>query len=283
MPQLRVVTPEGVLLRRDIAGAGSRFSAAAVDGTIVLLALLALVLAALLAAQADPTGLSGFVYGILLGGSLLVGMGYQLAFALWWNGRTPGKRLLGLRVVSADGWPASPSQHLLRSLIWPLDVLLPVPLPFGLLGLLTIVVTERRQRLGDLVAGTLVLRDEDERVPPEPFAGERWSQLEARHLTLTPGLVARLSEEDLVFLRELFARGALDPLQRRRLEAAAVRHYAERLELGADLEPSLVLKELYLHLREARESAASVPVPRPSHAGSRAPRPAIPGPGAGTS
>ena len=45
----------------------------------------------------------------------------------------------GARVVSADGWPATATQHLLRSLLWPLDVFLPVPAPFGLLGLVVIL------------------------------------------------------------------------------------------------------------------------------------------------
>jgi uncharacterized RDD family membrane protein YckC len=253
MRQLRVVTPEGLVLRREVAGAGSRFCAAAIDGLLVLLAILALLLGVLLAAQMDPTGLSGFLTGILGGGSLLLLIGYQLGFALLWKGQTPGKRALGLRVVSANGWPASTTQHLLRSLLWPIDVFLPVPVPFGLLGLVVVLTTERRQRLGDLVAGTLVLREASERAPSEPLAGKRWSQLEARQLALAPGLVARLDEDDRVFLRELLSRRGLDASQRRRLATAAARHYAERLELAVPAEPETALQELYLHLREARE------------------------------
>jgi uncharacterized RDD family membrane protein YckC len=253
MQVLRVVTPEGILLRREVAGAGSRFCAAAIDGVIVLMVLLVLVLVTLLVAQADLTGLTGFLYGVLAGGSLLVLVGYQLGFALLGEGQTPGKRVLALRVVAADGWPASPAQHLLRSLLWPLDVFLPVPLPFGLLGLVVILTTERRQRLGDLVGGTLVLREVPERAPPEPMAGRRWSQLEQRQLALAPGLVARLGEEDRVFLRELLTRRGLDAAQRRRLVSAAARHYAARLELARSGTPERMLQELYLQLREARE------------------------------
>lgn len=257
MAELEVATPEGVLLRRTLAGAGSRFCAAVFDGTLLVLALFALVLASAIAAELDPTGLSGFVYGILGGAGVLLLAGYHLGFALLWNGQTPGKHLLGLRVVSADGWPASPWQHLMRSLILPLDALLPVPVPFGLLGLVLVAVTQRHQRLGDLVAGTVVVRDVELRAAPEPFAGERWSQLPQRRLALTPGLAARLSDSDRDFLRELLTRPGLEPEQRQRILAAAARDYAARLELSARLAPDMALKEIYLFLREAREGRST--------------------------
>jgi uncharacterized RDD family membrane protein YckC len=257
MAELEIVTPEGVVLRRTIAGAGSRFCAAAFDGTLLVLALLVLLLGAALAAQVDPTGVSRFVYGVLGGAGVLLLVGYQVGFTLLWAGQTPGKRLLGLRVVSADGWPARPAQHLMRSLILPLDVFLPVPAPFGLLGLVLVSATERRQRLGDLVAGTLVLRELDRHADPEPFPGERWSQLAARQLALTPGLAARLTDSDREFLRELLTRSGLDPDQRQRLLSAAAREYVARLELTGKLRPEVALKEIYLYLREAREPRAT--------------------------
>jgi len=257
MAELEIVTPEGVVLRRAIAGAGSRFCAAAFDGALLVLSLMAVLLCAALAAQIDPTGLSGFVYGVLGGAGVLLLISYQLGFMLMWSGQTPGKRLLGLRVVSADGWPANPAQLLMRSLILPLDVFLPIPAPFGLLGLVLVTATARRQRLGDLVAGTLVLRESAARAEHEPFRGERWSELRDRQLALTPGLAARLSEEDRDLLRELLTRPGLDPDQRRRLFTAAARDYAARLELTGTPRPDIALKEIYLYLREAREPRAT--------------------------
>ncbi len=254
MPSLVLTTPEGLELEREIAGAGSRFCAALFDALLVTLALLAALFVALLATATDPTGLSGFLVGVLLGGLLLVLIAYQVAFAVLWDGQTPGKRLLGLRVASADGWPASAGQHLLRSLVWPLDVLLPLPMPFGLLGLVIILLSRRGQRLGDLVAGTLVLRESLPRATREPFPGERWSRLETRRLALAPGLAARLSDDDFDFLRELLARERLDPTERRRLYVDGARHFAERLELGPFDDAREFLRELYLYLREARES-----------------------------
>lgn len=256
MREVRVVTPEGVQLRREIAGAGSRFCAAVIDGLIVGLGVLLLLVMLGLLSQIDASGLSEFLLGLALGGSLLVVLGYQLLFGVLADGSTPGKRALGLRVVSVDGWPASGAQHLLRTLLWPVDVLLPVPLPFfGLLGLVVVLTTERRQRLGDLVAGTVVEREAPARVRPEPLAGERWSTLEERTLALTPGLAARLGEDDRVLLRELLARDDLSAARRRKLLRSAAEHYARRLELSGDVRPERAIAELYLYLRESRERA----------------------------
>lgn len=256
MPSLVLATPEGLELEREIAGAGSRFCAALIDALLVGLAFLVLLFIALLATLGDPSGLSGFLAGILLGGLLLVLIAYQAAFGILWSGQTPGKRLLGLRVASADGWPASAAQHLLRALLWPLDVLLPLPLPFGLLGLVILMLSRRGQRLGDLVAGTLVLREPRPREIPEPFPAESWSRLEERRLNLTPGLAARLSDDDLDYLRELLARERLSPDERRALFVESARHYAKRLELGPFEDARELLRELYLYLREARESGS---------------------------
>ena len=153
-------TPEGLGLEHQLAGAGSRFTAALLDvlvilflyffGSIFLLALLAI----------DVTGLSGVLVGVLFGGIPLCIALYHLVFHLAWRGQTPGKRLLGLRVVSVDGYPASSGQHLLRFALWPLDAVIP-PLPFGPIGISLIACTPRNQRLGDIVAGTLVVRARD--------------------------------------------------------------------------------------------------------------------------
>lgn len=256
MPSLVLTTPEGLEIERNLAGPGSRFGAALLDALLVIVLILLILLSVAIASTIDPTGLSDFVLGVLVGGSLLLLIGYQLVFGLLRNGQTPGKAVFGLRVVSADGWPAAPTQHVLRSLLWPLDVLLPVPMPFGLLGLVAILLTERRQRLGDLVAGTIVVREGAQPTPAEPFPRERWSRAGPRALPLRAGLAARLGEDDFVFLRELLAREGLESGERRRLFVQAARHYSELLELGPFDDARVVLKELYLFLREAREGAA---------------------------
>src|SRR5262249_37285225 len=154
---------EGVDLRQDIAGAGSRFAAGLLDLIVLGLGYFVVVLAVLLPAAFDPTGLSRFVLGVLAGGAVLLVLGYHVLFHALGSGQAPGKRALGIRVLSADGHPPTLLQVVLRALLWPIDVLLLVPIP---VGLIVIATTAMHQRLGDLFAGTLVVR-----APPRPGPG----------------------------------------------------------------------------------------------------------------
>jgi uncharacterized RDD family membrane protein YckC len=254
VPELVIETAEGVRLRREIAGAGSRFAATALDLLLLIAGYLLVVLAVALLAGQDPTGAGDLVLGVLVGGMFVVAVLYQAVFLLLWRGESPGKRALGLRVVSADGYPAGALQIVIRSLIWPLDLLLMVPLP---LGFLLAFATERHQRLGDLAAGTLAVRARTRAgQAPEPFAGELWSALAIRTLPLSPGMAARITAHDVDLLRDLWTRSELAPEARRRLFVDAARTYARRLGLGDFEDARVVLKELYLFARESLEARA---------------------------
>jgi uncharacterized RDD family membrane protein YckC len=246
MTELVIETPEGVTLRREIAGAGSRCAAGLVDASIwgAVTLLVFVLLLALFAMQ-------GFAMWIATG--VIVSLvTYQVSFGALWGGRTPGKVLLGIRVVDQQGFPASFQQHLLRGLFWPVEVLLFVPVSFGVILL---AATPRSQRLGDLVAGTLVVRDQDRRVAAEPFARQSFAELPSHRLGLVPAHAARFSGEDLDYLRELLGRVGLDRRVRGQLFLRSARHYAAVLDvdLGLDLEPRgayEVLREVYIFLRE---------------------------------
>lgn len=250
MAELHVETPEGLLLRHSVVGAGSRFAAALVDGVLLVLILLLVALVLAAAFAVDPTGVSRFVLGLLIGGSVGIVALYQVVVALATDGRSLGKWLLGIRVVGSDGGAASALQHVLRGLLFPLDAFLIVPLP---LGLMLIAATERHQRLGDQVAGTIVVREGQRPVAPDPYPRDRWDSLPARRLVLTPVLAQRFGEEDFEYLRALLSRTGLDAGARRRLLAASARHYGAIL--GLDLPPAeaeAVLREIYLFLRDLR-------------------------------
>ncbi|MGH2719448.1 MAG: RDD family protein [Actinomycetota bacterium] len=154
-----IVTPEAVALDVDLADAGSRIGAFAIDFGIQLAIIVAL---AILFAV---TGASGLVSGDI-GGTLFVGailLVYLCYFPLLegvWHGRTVGKRALHLRVVRRDGQPMRLGSNLLRNSVRLLDNI-------AFIGLLMILVTPRHQRLGDLAGGTIVVH-EGRAAPPAP-------------------------------------------------------------------------------------------------------------------
>lgn len=153
-----VETPEVVAIAYDVAGAGSRCLAAAVDTLLILLLQAALAAAifavdALTPATLAPASSLALALWALLGFTLL--WGYYLCFELLWSGQTPGKRMFGLRVLREGGRPIDFSASALRNLVRSIDFL-----PFGYgLGLLVLFADPYARRLGDLAAGTLVVRE----------------------------------------------------------------------------------------------------------------------------
>lgn len=249
MVTLLTATSEGVALRQEIADAGSRLAAGFIDLALIVLVYIVVLFVIMLAASVDASGLSGVLVGLLAGGAILVVLGYNVLFHHFAAGRTPGKMLLSIRVVAADGYPASLIALLLRALIWPIDVLPSFPLP---IGLYVIALSPRRQRLGDFVANTVVVRVDPPVVRIEPWPGELWSTLPERTLALSPLALARLDARDVELLRDLVTRPSLQQDERRRLFVDVARHYAEKLELGPFQDARLVLRELYLFAREYR-------------------------------
>jgi uncharacterized RDD family membrane protein YckC len=251
---LLVPTSEGVPLRLDLAGAGSRIVAGLLDAAILLTGYLVVLVSILVPVSFDPTGVSGFLLGILVGGAVLAVLAYHVVFHALFAGQTPGKRVLGIRVASADGHPATLLQLVLRALLMPIDGLVMVPVP---LGILAIAVTGRHQRFGDVVAGTLLVRLPDLSARAEPYPEASWSGLPAKVLPLTPGTAAHLTPEDREILRQLLTRTELTDRSRRALFISAARIYGARLGLGALGDARDVLRELYLYAREAAARPAA--------------------------
>jgi uncharacterized RDD family membrane protein YckC len=140
-----VETPEGVELEFSPAGPVPRALAWIVDGGIRWAAYLALASAL--------SGLGRVGLGILLVLLFLLEWFYPVAFEVLAKGQTPGKKLLGLRVLRADGAPVGWSRSTVRSLLAFADFL-----PFGFAaGLIAMLLGRRCQRLGDLAAGTVVV------------------------------------------------------------------------------------------------------------------------------
>ncbi len=150
---LVVATPERVAFSYQTAGLGSRFVAQLVDLAVLTGLLVAL-------------GLVAWGAGVLIGNPLvpvvaflvagfLVFWGYFIASELAWSGQTLGKRLMRLRVVGTHGEPITAGQAIIRNLVRIVDFL---PSYYGI-GAVAMFVTSRNQRLGDLAAGTLVVKE----------------------------------------------------------------------------------------------------------------------------
>ncbi|HTC23030.1 MAG TPA: RDD family protein, partial [Gemmatimonadales bacterium] len=156
---LEVETPEHVVLDLEIAGVGSRVLAALVDTGILLVTAAAggLLVAVLTSYDILPRSGAGgaWLAALLIGAGFALWNGYFILFEGLRGGQSPGKRFAGIRVVQDTGHPVTTGSAVIRNLLRIADAL---PPPY-LLGLALIAFHPRGKRLGDLVAGTVVVRD----------------------------------------------------------------------------------------------------------------------------
>jgi len=158
--RIAIPTPEGIELELVLAGVGSRMVASLVDLLIKAAVILALWL---IAGTVSDDGGGGFLIAATIVASFLVLFGYDVAFETLASGRTPGKRAAGLRVVRLGGEPVGFMASAVRNLLRLIDM---QPGMLSAVGAATILFSRRNQRLGDMAAGTLVVR---ERRAPLPF------------------------------------------------------------------------------------------------------------------
>lgn len=159
---LTVETPENLELRLPLAGFGPRFLAALLDYLIDTAAATVLILIVIIIGVASASSAGGdyansMMLFVVLGIILYVGatLGYFVIFEWLWNGQTPGKRIAGIRVVRRGGLPLTFREVMLRNLFRLVDML-----PSnGFTGLISFFATAHQQRLGDLVADTVVIRE----------------------------------------------------------------------------------------------------------------------------
>ncbi|MDQ1694915.1 MAG: hypothetical protein QOJ03_268 [Frankiaceae bacterium] len=159
-----IVTGEAVAVELRPAGVGSRGVALIIDFIVqFLLAVLLLWLIANLPSSLDVAGVEAL--GLVV--FVAIVLGYPVGFETLWRGRTPGKAVMGLRVLRDDGGPVRFRHVFVRGLV---GVVVDRPgLSFGLLALIPMLMTARSKRLGDLAAGTVVVQDRvPSRVAPPP-------------------------------------------------------------------------------------------------------------------
>lgn len=252
--QLSIDTPELVTIEMPLAGIGSRFIAVLIDSLLWGLGLFVLIMLFLIVSpsiQAFNRISYQWAVAIVLFLLFLFNWGYFTLFEAFWNGRTPGKKIAKIRVIQRSGRPIGLFESMARNFVRYVDQ---IP-SFYAVGVITMFVTRQHQRLGDLAAGTLVVRDRDEEAPlwgetgSRTFTAASFAPAAAPpepHLlvTLPTAGVARLSISDLEVLEGFFARRLDMPLAVRQSLAERIAA-AIRIKSGLE-QPANVSTETFL-------------------------------------
>jgi uncharacterized RDD family membrane protein YckC len=206
---ITISTPEGVELRVVLAGAGSRF----IEGTLdLVIQLVLLVLTTVVLAEVVGGGVGA---ALLAMAAFAIFFLYHVLFEVLGSGRTPGKRMTHLRVVRESGAPVDLPASAIRTLLRLIDFLPTV----YLIGLTSIVATRKNQRLGDLAADTLVIRELPAiKQPAATPAAPVQSALSFPTATAVGWDVSAVTPEELAAVQRFLARrNGLDPEARRTL------------------------------------------------------------------
>jgi uncharacterized RDD family membrane protein YckC len=229
---LTVRTPEGVVFALPLAGPVSRFLGWSFDAVLVYLVMVGVlqVLILSVAVVGDWLGIFMFVF------VLLVPALYGMLFEWFWRGQTPGKKIARLRVIDETGLRLTFRQIVVRNLLRAVDALPPVTLAVGeevfslgavyIVGGLACVLTRQCQRLGDIAAGTVVIRLVDEEVPVVEGVMQGKFNSFRGHPHLEARLRQRVSpEEAQVALAALMRRDRIEAGSRLALYAELADHF----------------------------------------------------------
>lgn len=253
--ELIVTTPEQVQLRFHTAGIGSRAIAKLIDNLIVGAASAIAVLAVILASlpyriRRMDTGFDYVVAGTLIF-VVLLNAGYYICTEAFMGGRTIGKRIVGVRVLQDNGQPATFLSVLIRNLFRLLDML---PTMY-LTGVVVMLFSKKDKRIGDLVAGTVVVveqqRQRERRRQRIDNAIWRWSQrVQPFQLSEEQRSRIRPGEWELLSMWIEYVT-VMPPQKLEELAAPIAGHLAAKLEQPlAGMDATSYLVTLYILLRE---------------------------------
>ena len=244
-----VETPELVVLTYSLAGVGSRVLAGLTDLAICVGAFVVLIIA-IASLSAGSIALSfdagaGWAIALLVIAQFTLLWGYYVLFEGLMDGQTPGKRLHHLRVVRDGGYSVTFGVSAVRNLVRMLDM---QPGILYLVGLTSLLVTRRGRRLGDLVAGTIVVREDVRSIVT--------SSSVRRETTDASTLQTSLSEDEYTVLSRFVERwSTLDPLKRAALSNQLATRFAAVLP---DDDKPAGQRLLELHEREFRARTRGV-------------------------
>ena len=167
-----IQTPDHVTLDFELAGLGSRFAAMLLDQLFILLLLIGLGFLLALGNVVSFSSATPWISALMVIVSFLVFWGYFLFFETIMTGQTPGKRATGIRVIRENGLPIGLREAALRNLVRIADML---PPPAYLLGGIVASADARGRRLGDMAAGTIVVRERFE-LAVDFASGAAWAE-----------------------------------------------------------------------------------------------------------
>jgi uncharacterized RDD family membrane protein YckC len=229
--RLIIETPERVPLEFSLASIGNRFLAVALDHfiqylSIILIAWVFLSIAGISSSEVVDapdklfTEMPKWTIAILIIVLFVIFAAYFIFFEWLWNGQTPGKRLLKLRVIREDGRPLTLWEAIARNLLRICDAAPGFILPVYSIGLIVIFLSSRDQRVGDIFAGTVVIRERSDEAPTfaETFSNQMTdpAYIRVQQPTGVTANVALLSEREVEVV-ESFLRRRWDLTQRQRL------------------------------------------------------------------
>lgn len=228
---LIIETPERVPLAFALASIGNRFLAVAIDHAIQYLAIALAALLFLFAAGlftgdgesiVDSIGIDtpNWIIAVLIIVVFLLFSGYFAFFEWWWDGQTPGKRLMRLRVIREDGRPITLWEAIARNLLRIFDAIPGFVVPVYSIGLIVVFLNSRDQRVGDMFAGTVVIRERTDEAPSfaETFSNpvadaafrrvQQWTSFDAN--------ISSIGEKEIEII-ESFLRRRWDLTERQRI------------------------------------------------------------------
>jgi uncharacterized RDD family membrane protein YckC len=268
---IAIETPEHIVFRHRLAGPARRMSAYVFDfvlcyGTLIVIAFIVILLAAgfsgINKASDELSGFAAAGIGVLLILMFCIEWVYFVVCEGRW-GTTPGKRLFGLRVVTTEGRPIGFSEAALRNVLRGADVL-----PIGyLVGVTSMACTRRFQRLGDLLAGTMVVITQRADARAIPIA--LYPPPTEQELAGLPAVIRLDADERAAIELFLRRRVALGPAREHELAEMLVEPLSQRYDFSGK-DPARVLAILYdLAMNAGREDAPpssrhSAPPPNPN-------------------
>ena len=167
---LDIRTAEAIAVRYDLAGLGSRFLALAVDGVIqaviaaavvMVWAVASIPLMTLFAHTPFAKAYTAVAIAVFVLAGFALFFGYFILFELVWNGQSPGKRLLGIRVVRDGGFPVDAGASVVRNVVRIVEAALGA----YVFSAVVMLFSAENKRAGDYAAGTIVVRDRADAVP----------------------------------------------------------------------------------------------------------------------